>query len=68
MVITAHWIAKEDWTNVLVLKAALIAFQHTPGSHLGENLGTSILGLLDCVNVTDKVSIYLFNVTCTDFI
>jgi hypothetical protein len=68
MAITAHWIAKEDWTNVLVLKAALIAFQHTPGSHSGENLGASILGLLDRVNVTDKVSIYLFNVTRADFI
>jgi hypothetical protein len=68
MAITAHWITKEDWTNVLVLKAALIAFQHTPGTHSGDNLGASIVGLLDRANVTKKVSIYLFNVTCADFI
>ncbi|KAG1731313.1 uncharacterized protein EDB91DRAFT_1252174 [Suillus paluster] len=40
----------EDWTNVLVLKAALIAFHHTPGSHAGDSLGSSILGLLDRAN------------------
>jgi hypothetical protein len=68
MALTAHWIAKEEKTSVLVLKAALIAFHHVPGSHTGKSLGSVILHLLDCADVAKDVSVHLYCMMCSDFI
>lgn len=57
MVITAHWIAREKHSSVLVLKAALIAFHHVPGSHTGASLAGDMVMLLDCAEVTENVSL-----------
>lgn len=57
MALTAHWIAKEEQTSVLVLKAALIAFHHVPGSHTGKSLGSMLLHLLDRADVAKDVSV-----------
>jgi hypothetical protein len=57
MALTAHWIAKEEQTSVLILKAALIAFHHIPGSHTGKSLGSITLHLLDRADVAKNVSV-----------
>ncbi|KAG2147387.1 uncharacterized protein EDB93DRAFT_1250525 [Suillus bovinus] len=57
MALTAHQTAKEEQTSVLVLKAALIAFYHIPGSHTGKSLGSIILHLLDRANIAKDVSV-----------
>ena len=54
---TAHWIAKGQGSSALKLKATLIAFHHLPGSHTGVNIATTLLNLLDCAGIMDKVSI-----------
>ncbi|KAG2737897.1 hypothetical protein P692DRAFT_201682967, partial [Suillus brevipes Sb2] len=55
LAITAHWISKEDRSLMLVLKSALIAFHHVPGSHDGASLSSVILHLLDRADVINKV-------------
>jgi hypothetical protein len=40
---------------MLVLKSALIAFHHVPGSHDGASLSSVILHLLDRADVINKV-------------
>lgn len=57
MALTAHWIAKEEKTLVLVLRVALIAFHHIPGSHTGKSLGSTLLHLLDRADVAKDVSV-----------
>ncbi|KAG1732051.1 hypothetical protein EDB19DRAFT_1593727, partial [Suillus lakei] len=54
LAITAHWISKEDRSLMLVLKSALIAFHHVPGSHDGASLSSVILHLLDHADVMNK--------------
>jgi len=56
MAITAHWITREDHPSVLVLKAALIAFHHIPGSHSGVSLAGEMMMLLDRAEVAENVS------------
>ncbi|KAG2337895.1 hypothetical protein BDR05DRAFT_894559 [Suillus weaverae] len=60
MAITAHWIAKANQDSMLVLKTALLAFHHIPGSHDGQSLGSMILYLLDRADTAAKVSTYLY--------
>ena len=43
MAITAHWIARDAQTAKLVLKTALIAFNHAPGNHTGKALAARCL-------------------------
>ncbi|KAG1782525.1 hypothetical protein EV702DRAFT_1192199 [Suillus placidus] len=45
LALTAHWIAQQERTSKLVLKAALIAFTHVPGSHDAVSLAAIILEL-----------------------
>jgi hypothetical protein len=68
MALTTHWIAKEEKISVLVLKAALIAFHHVPGSHTGKSLGSVILHLLDRADVAKDVSVHLYCMMCSDFV
>lgn len=56
---TAHWIAKDEKTCSLELKAALIAFSRIRGSHTGEHLAQTVLRLLDRVDITAKVRVWL---------
>lgn len=58
MAVTAHWIAREKNSLVLVLRAALIAFHHVPGSHTGVSLAHEMVMLLDRAEVTENVSVY----------
>lgn len=68
MAITAHWIAKANADSALVLKAALIAFHHVPGSYDGGSLGSMILYLLDRAETATKVGVYLYRVACSDIV
>jgi hypothetical protein len=67
MEITAHWIAREKHSLALVMRAALIAFHHIPGSHTGVLLAGEIVQLLDCAKVTENVSAYFYHVAYSDF-
>ncbi|KAG2067859.1 hypothetical protein BDR04DRAFT_1026261, partial [Suillus decipiens] len=72
MALTAHWIAKEEWMSVLVLKAALIAFHHVLGSHTGKSLSSIILHLHNHANVANDArnvvrSICASNQRCGNF-
>jgi hypothetical protein len=51
MAVTAHWIAREKNSMVLVLKAARIAFHHVPGSYTGVLLAREMVMLLDPAEV-----------------
>ena len=68
LVITAHWIALEDRTAMLGLKAGLIAFHYLPGSHTGTVLSSEILGLLNRAKVANNVSIWFYHVACSDLL
>jgi hypothetical protein len=68
MAITSHWIALDDRTERLVLRAALIAFHHVPGNHTGMVLGSVMLQLLDRAEVTNNVSISLYHVMRSDLV
>lgn len=57
MAITAHWIVREKHLSVIILKLALIAFHHIPGSHTGASLAGDMVMLLDCAEVTENVSL-----------
>jgi hypothetical protein len=61
LAITAHWIALNDKTMMLVLRAALIAFHHVPGKHTGTILGSHMFYLLDRVKVTKNVGVWLYH-------
>jgi hypothetical protein len=50
---------KENKNVTLVLKAALIAFHHIPGSHIGQVLGSKILELIDHVEVKHTVESFI---------
>jgi hypothetical protein len=65
---TAHWIAKEIGNSRLILKAALIAFHHIPGSHTGKVLGSTMLKLIDRAEVKHNVSVSLYIIACSDFV
>ncbi|KAG2062389.1 hypothetical protein BDR06DRAFT_1016327 [Suillus hirtellus] len=54
LAVTAHWIAKEHEAT-LVLKAALIAFHHIPGSHTEKALASKILELIDYAEVKHNI-------------
>lgn len=68
LAITAHWIALENRTAMLGLKAGLIAFHYLPGSHAGTVLGSQILGLLDRAKVTNNVSVWFYYAACSDLL
>lgn len=57
MAVTAHWIARENHSSVLVLKAALIALHHVSGSHSGASLAGEMMMILDCTKVAENVSV-----------
>lgn len=67
MAVTAHWIAREKHSLALVLKAALIAFHHIPGSHTGIFLAGEMIKLLDRAEVTENVSAYFHHMAYSDF-
>jgi hypothetical protein len=58
MAVTAHWIARENNSMVLVLKAALIVFHHVPGSHTRVSLACEMVMLLDRAEVTENLSVH----------
>jgi hypothetical protein len=68
MALTAHWIAKANNDSMLVLKTALLAFHHIPGSHDGQSLGSMMLYLLDRADTAAKVSTCLYRVACSDIV
>jgi hypothetical protein len=53
---------------VLVLKAALIAFHHVPGSYTGVSLAREMVMLLDRAEVMENVSVHFFHVAYSDFV
>ena len=55
LAMTAHWIAKDEGSNALELKTALIAFHRIHGKHDGEMLAGAVLDLLDRARITTKV-------------
>jgi hypothetical protein len=68
MALTAHWIAKANNNSMLMLKTALLAFHHIPGSHDGQSLGSMILYLLNRADTAAKVSTCLYRVACSDIV
>ena len=67
MAVTAHWIeAIEERTptgvkKTLRLRADLIGFHKLPGRHTGEHLAHCFLFITDRIEVTSKVSNFLFS-------
>jgi hypothetical protein len=59
LALTGHWIAKENETNALKLKSALLAFHRVLGKHDGVTLGDTIIQLLDRAGVTRKARMLL---------
>ena len=51
----AHWIGKGTSTPLL-LKSALIAFHHPPGSHTGINISKALFDILERAGIMAKVS------------
>ena len=51
----AHWLARENGTNRLQLKASLIAFHRLRGSHSGDRIARIVLHILDRVGITVEV-------------
>ena len=58
---TAHWIAENEKTRSLELKAALIAFHRITGNHTGKSLARTVLYLLNWAGITVKVRIRSMN-------
>jgi hypothetical protein len=50
-----HWIAKDETTKSLLLKAALLAFHRLHGSHNGKSMAQTVVPLLDHAGVTANV-------------
>lgn len=55
LALTAHWIARDEATGALRLKAGLIAFHDLPGSHTGKALAVTMLRLIDRAGATLKI-------------
>lgn len=66
MAVTAHWIhAMEVLTPAgkrykLQLRTNLIGFHQVPGKHTGEHLAHTFIYITERLNITKKVSIYLW--------
>ncbi|KAK2463876.1 hypothetical protein APHAL10511_004107 [Amanita phalloides] len=52
LVVTAHWISRDETTQCLEYTSSLITFHNLQGSHLGERIARTILPLLDHIGVT----------------
>jgi len=57
LAITSHWIACDNATSSLSLKAALIGFQRLKKRHTGRNLARAILRVIDRAGILAKVFI-----------
>jgi hypothetical protein len=55
LALTAHWISPDGLRGHLDLRSALIGFKCMKKKHTGDNIGRTIMHLLDRAGVTAKV-------------
>jgi len=53
LAVTAHWLSIND--GKLSLCAALIGFHHMTGKHSGKAIADTLVLILECVGILDKV-------------